>query len=266
MNATREQGCMPSKLATAGKVAASIFFYGIADLFRNPKAAVGYWRRIASAAVCPARDDSARLLNLPRWDIDQVIPGAESIPVTFIDYQYAYGDMPFHELMMLCRIVRYFQPNVVFEIGTYMGGTTLQLAANSHAKIYTLDLPPPGHKDYVLPQIMDPESDVYPEKPGIRYQSTSYADRIHQLYGNSQTYDFSPYYGTADLVFVDGCHHYEFVRRDSLNAIKMISPTGVILWHDYASYAPGVVRALNELNNDFTLRHIGGTSLAIYVA
>ena len=72
-----------------------------------------------------------------------------------------------------------------------------------------------------------------------------YANRIHQLFGDSQTYDFTPYYGSVDLVFVDGCHHYEFVLRDSQNALKMMSPDGVVIWHDYASYAPGVVQALD---------------------
>ncbi len=67
-----------------------------------------------------------------------------------------------------------------------------------------------------------------------------------------------------DLVFVDGCHHYEFVLCDSQNALNMISPDGVVIWHDYASYEPGVVRALNELAKVVPLVHIAGTSLVIH--
>jgi len=67
----------------------------------------------------------------------------------------------------------------------------------------------------------------------------------------------------ADLEF-DGCHHDEFVLRDSQNALKMISPDGVVIWHDYASYAPGVVQALNELAKTVPLVHIDGTSLVIH--
>ena len=259
------------QLGKASQVAASVLSHGVVDLFRNPKAAAGYWRRIAGAALCPAegkttsmRDDSAEPLNLPRCKIDQIIPDPESIPVTLVEYQYAYGDMPVHELIALCKIVRYRQPKVIFEIGTYLGGTTLQLAANSRAEVYTLDLPPPGHKDYVPPHIWDPESDVYPDQPGIRFQGSQYESRIHQLFGDSQTYDFTPYYGSVDFVFVDGGHHYEFVLRDSQNALNMISPDGVVIWHDYASYAPGVVQALNELAKVVQLVRIAGTSLVIH--
>ncbi len=253
-------------LANTGHLVGSIFSHGVIDLFRDPKAVADYWRRIASAAVHLPEGDSKEWLGLPRCNIDQIITDAESIPVTLIEYQYAYGDMPLHEVVMLCRIVRHRQPRIVFEIGTYLGGTTLQLVVNSQAKVYTLDHPPPGHKDYVQPPIWDPESDVHPDQPGIRFLGSQYEIRIHQLFGDSQTYDFMPYHGSVDLVFVDGCHHYEFVHRDSLNAIRMISPNGVIVWHDYASYAPGVVRALNELNNEYSLRHITGTSLVIYIS
>ena len=255
----------------ASRIAASLFSRRVIGLFRNPKAA-GLWRRIASAALYStegksvrSRNDSAELLCLPQCEIEKVMPGAKSMQVALVEYQYTYGDiMPAQELSVLCKVVRYRQPKVIFEIGTYLGGTTLQLAANSQAEIYTLDLPPPGHKGYVLPTIWNPELDVYPDQPGVRFQGSRYASRIHQLFGDSQTYDFTPYYGRVDFVFVDGCHHYEFVLCDSQNALKMISPDGAVVWHDYASYAPGVVQALNELNKELPLIHIAGTSLAIY--
>ena len=63
---------------------------------------------------------------------------------------------------------------------------------------------------------------------------------------------------------MDGCHHYEFVLADSQNALKMMSPEGVVIWHDYASFAPGVVQVLNELSKVVPLVHIAGTSLVIY--
>ena len=192
------------------------------------------------------------------------MPSAESIPVMLIDYQYTYGDMPVNEVVTLCKILRDKQPKILFEIGTYLGGTTLQLAANSQAEIYTLDLPPCGHKDYVQPEIRDPDSDVYPDRPGVRFQGSPYKDRIVKLFGDSRTYDFSSYYGSVDFMFIDGCHHYDFVIRDSQNALKMISPDGIVIWHDYASYAPGVVKALNEFAKLVPLKHISGTTLVMH--
>lgn len=264
MTVTSEPSPIGRQLRKANHLAACLFYRGIVDLFHNPRAAGHYWRSIAGAALQPAESASVKFLGLPRRNINDIIPEVESIPVTLIEYQYAYGDMPVHELMMLCRIVRYRQPNVVFEIGTYLGGTTLQLAANSQAEIYTLDLPPRSHKDYVQPQIWDPDSDVYPDRPGVRFQDSPYKDRIVQLFGDSQTFDFSSYYGRVDFMFIDGCHHYDFVIRDSRNALKMISPDGIVIWHDYASYAPGVVKALNEFGKLVPLKHIAGTTLVMH--
>ena len=67
-----------------------------------------------------------------------------------------------------------------------------------------------------------------------------------------------------DLVLVDGCHHYDFVLKDTQNALKMVSPDGVVVWDDYAGYAPGVVKTVNEFSKKLDLIHIKGTSLVIY--
>lgn len=264
MSITREDGPIRRKLLQGGRLAACVFCRGLVDLFRYPTASADYWRRIVSAALCSVEGDCRELLSLPRCNIDQIIPEAEGIPVTLIECQCSYGDMLVWELITLCRIVRYRQPAVVFEIGTYLGGTTLQLAANSQAQVHILDLPPPGHKDCVQPEICNRELDVYPDQPGLRFQGSPYADRIHQLLGDSWAYDFTPYHGGMDLVLVDGSHQYEYVLRDSQNCLNMMSTDGILIWHDYASYAPGVVRALNELATHVPLVQISETSLVIH--
>jgi hypothetical protein len=51
---------------------------------------------------------------------------------------------------------------------------------------------------------------------------------------NSQTFDFSPYEGRIDLVFVDGDHSYEGVRSDTRSAYRLLrNDESVIVWHDY---------------------------------
>ncbi len=198
-------------------------------------------------------------------EIDLILPNHDSTLVKTLIDQVDYGEMPNKELEVLCKIVKKVQPETIFEIGTFMGRTTLQLASNSVAQICTLDLPPKSHNDYAAPVVDDPELDVYPQQPGIKFQNTQYAERIQQLYGNSHNFDFSSFYGQIDCVFVDANHHYEFVLRDSMNAFKMIKPDGVIIWHDCAPYAPGVIRALDLVSQKFPLSHIQGTSLAIYM-
>ncbi|MEE9302945.1 MAG: glycosyltransferase, partial [Thiotrichaceae bacterium] len=201
--------------------------------------------------------------------IEQLLPHHDTIPVELLNYKYqpgtdGDGSVPLHELEVICKIVRYKQPQTILEFGTYEGETTLRLGANSQAEIYTFDLPPEGHKDYTKPLVKDPELDVYPVTPGVKFHNAPWAHRIHQIFADTQTYDFSQFYGKFDVVFVDACHHYEFVLHDSINALKMIRPGGVIIWHDYASYAPGVMQALNKISKKFPLLHIEGTSLAVY--
>jgi len=205
------------------------------------------------------------LCKIKSFSIDEIIPDSVVHPVVQPSCKFDYGEMPNAELDVLCKIIRFKEPKRIFEFGTFIGRTTLHLAANSTAKIYTLDLPPKGHEDYLAPVVDDPELDVYPQQPGIKFQNTPYAERIQQLYGDSQRFDFSPFYGKVDCVFVDANHHYESVLRDSMNAFKMIKPDGVVIWHDYAPYAPGVIRALDMVSQRFPLIHIKGTSLAVYM-
>jgi hypothetical protein len=192
------------------------------------------------------------------------LPGASAVPVSLHEYCDTDGVMPIEELMVLCRIVRLYRPDVIFEIGTYRGGTTVQLAANSRATIYTLDLPSGDGGEEVRLKHQQADLDVYPERPGEYFHGTVYQDRINQLLGDSLSFDYAPYRKRAGMVFVDGCHHYEFVASDSRNALTMLAPGGVILWHDYAPYAPGVVQALDELSREIPLIHLAGTSLVIY--
>lgn len=51
---------------------------------------------------------------------------------------------------------------------------------------------------------------------------------------NSMTFDFSCLNKKFDLVFVDGDHTYEGVRKDTENVYKLLKDdNSVIVWHDY---------------------------------
>lgn len=230
--------------------------YGVIAWLARPKDAVRFWRSIAATAASyvPAMSGT-----VPQVALDDALPGSEDQAVDLLAYRSAYGDPTFYELLTICRIARRTDPRRIFEIGTFEGGTTLQLAANTTATLWTLDLPP----DVPRP-IVDPELDVYPESPGWRVHTSAFADRVHQLLGDSSTFDFSPWKGEIDLVFVDGSHHYEHVRQDTDNAVRMARPGGLVIWHDYAVYAPGVVRAIEEALPLFeSVVHIAETSLVV---
>lgn len=243
---------------TAGRILAKTWSCGVWSWLHHPKTARQFWRRVARS-ILNEPGKSFEGLRLPSVELTDLLGQPDQIPVSLHNYCYQHGDMPLHEMVMLCRLIRVRQPRVIFEIGTFHGGTTLQMAANSAAQIYTLDLPPEAPKP-----VWDATLDVYPGRAGARFLDSPYAARITQLWGDSRTFDYRPYHGQCDVVFVDACHHYEFVKQDSANALRLVSPTGLVIWHDYAPEAPGVVQALEELASQIPLVHLADTCFVVF--
>jgi predicted O-methyltransferase YrrM len=159
-------------------------------------------------------------------------------------------------------------PEKVFEIGTFDGRTTLNIAMNSspQTEIYTLDLPKDMLHSTKFPLAKDDKRYVKKIVSGSRFQGNNYDKKIIQLYGDSGKYDFSPFFKSFGFIFIDGAHSYDYVLNDSAVALKlMLEKQSIIIWHDYGGWI-GVTKALNELylNGDCrfrNLKHIEGTSL-----
>lgn len=65
---------------------------------------------------------------------------------------------------------------------------------------------------------------------------------IRQLWGNTQTFDFSGLQTKYDLIFIDGDHRYAAVNNDTQKVFEhLIHNQSIVVWHDYA-YSPDVVR------------------------
>ena len=163
--------------------------------------------------------------------------------------------------------MKHHQSKKLFEIGTYDGRTTANMAANcpADAEIRTIDLPRDMIDDTELPITSGERRFVDKETSGLRFSGTDWEKQIVQLYGDSAAFDFSPFYNTSDFVFVDGSHRYEYVLNDSRVAAELVgSGNGIIMWDDYGVWK-GVSKALDELcfqaNEYRDLRHIEGTSL-----
>lgn len=172
---------------------------------------------------------------------------------------------PSGDRLVLAALSQLVQPREIFEIGTYLGQTTLALARNNpEAHVYTLDLP-----DAESAQTAELEmTDAYLFQRwdrGSAFRDAPEAVRITTLTGDSATFDFEPYRGKIDLAFIDASHSYSYVKADTEAALRMLSPTGTILWHDYPTY-PGVFQWLNELGRTLKspIFHPLGTGLAFY--
>ena len=163
-------------------------------------------------------------------------------PIRLAETDKADGNVNLAELAILAQAAAAIPPgSIVVEIGTFDGRTTLNLAINARARrscsrstcrpderaAFALA---PGERQYVdKPQ------------PGARFRGCdpawqAAARRITQLLGDSATFDWSPYAGRAGLVFVDGSHAYDYVRKDFETAMRLVAPGGIVLWHDYGRW------------------------------
>lgn len=202
-------------------------------------------------------------------EITSLVPN--SVSLRLYEQAEATANISFEELFVLVEFLQMCQPTACFEIGTFDGRTTLNMAGNTSddAIIYTLDLPREQIDSTIFK--LDPleRFAVNKETSGARYCGTTLERKIQQLYGDSASFDYTPYKGKIDLVFVDGSHTYEYVLSDSRNAISLLrSGKGAILWHDYPTTS-SVLKAINYLQaNDprfADIRYIKGTRFAYLI-
>jgi hypothetical protein len=152
-----------------------------------------------------------------------------------------------------------------FEIGTLWGQTTYTVARTSpETEVYTLDLPS-KEAAAATKLVFTDERFLAQWNSGARLIGTPEGERVSRLFGDSATFDFSPYYGRMDMVYVDGSHSYSYVRNDTAQALRMLSDTGTIIWDDYPGY-PGIYVFLQQISKrlDRPIYHINRTRLALY--
>ena len=210
-------------------------------------------------------------LIVPTIELAEVV--SEDSPIQVREPVAIDGNISLAEITVMSKLVKQYNPNRLFEIGTFDGRTTLNLAANasSETEVYTLDLPKDKLSATDLPLEAGEEKYIDKEISGVRFLGTDCEQKITQLYGDSATFDFSPFFKTVDFIFIDGSHSYEYVLNDSKRALQLLRDgRGVILWHDYGKpWWPGLTTALNEMysaGKEFkSIQHIQGTSLVYLV-
>jgi hypothetical protein len=181
------------------------------------------------------------------------------------------GNVSLLEILTINSLITIQQPKTVFEIGTFDGRTTMNMAANSppDAFVYTLDLPREDVERTRFPISQFDRPYIEKSSSGERFQNSDCIAKIRQLIGDSATFDYAPYHQKMDFVLVDGSHSFDYALNDSLVAGRLISGRGIILWHDYAN-CEGVTQALDALYGQgghwSKLRWIKGTSFAYLLA
>lgn len=211
-------------------------------------------------SLAPAQLDSKSVADVFGLKEDIRLTSVESA-----DNWLTWGPSFAIDIVNLCLLCRAIQPKIIFEIGTFHGYTTLHLASNSpeDATVYTLDLDPGSNTS--LPVSFIDQSVIEQRMNSCLFSGREEATKIRRLYGDSAKFDFSPYAGKVDLFFIDGSHSYEYVKSDTLNALKCCHKGSAIAWHDYGRPEFGVSKYLSELAKELHIHIVPGGSLAFAV-
>lgn len=166
-------------------------------------------------------------------------------------------------LSMLCKLAK---PKRIFEIGTLYGSSTLQMVLNApEAEVFTLDLEGPVHLNTTA---LDRSHAAEGQKRRLVFAGLPEEQRITALYGDSAVFDFGPFENSIDLFYIDGAHSYDYVKNDTMKALRCVRAGGVIAWHDYGRCGiNGVSKWLNQFRAEGNnLYRIPGGSLAYLMA
>ncbi len=202
-----------------------------------------------------------------RYQIDSTLPVvdfADLLPNTTETLEtFAFlggGSLP-TDLALLKGLSKKKKDCTYFEIGTWRGESVVNVA-DTGADCYTLNLP----KETL--EAMD-QSRLYAKLHGF---FSGERDNIHYVYGDSKTFDFSGLNKKFDLIFIDGDHHYDYIKNDTEKVfLHLLHDESIIVWHDYA-YSPEKIRPevmagiLDGTPKHFhkNLYHVSNTMCAIF--
>ena len=148
----------------------------------------------------------------------------------------------FYDFIGYLKLTKNVSEMNIVEIGAYVGQSTVIFAENVN-KVISID---PFVNDYDpndgtchaadLPTIVYQEfqKNITPYSNIEHIRKTS-DDAIHDLQGQQ-----------FDLIYIDGVHTYDQVKKDIENYRKILKPGGLMCGHDYDPYWQGVMDAINE--------------------
>ncbi len=166
--------------------------------------------------------------GLPVVELDTLFPEFSEVLDTFAFLDG--GSLP-TDIVLLKLLAKRFPACRYFEIGTWRGESVANVA-DVVSQCFTLNL----SKKEMLGKGMD---EKYADLHGFFSKGK---ENITHLEGNSLTFDFAGLNQKFDLIFIDGDHHFETVKKDTENVFAhLIHDKSTVVWHDYA-YHPEKIR------------------------
>jgi Methyltransferase domain len=201
------------------------------------------------------------LIEAPPWERTVRVP---------IPTRRAVGGMTLLETFLVIAASRIVSAKRIFEFGTFLGKTTLNLALNvpDDAEIFTLDLGPEDAetaeqhpKDVELTRIR------LASRNELDFNGTPVSSKITTLFGDSNKFDYSTWKDSIDMAFIDGGHDPATVTSDTNGALLMARKDrpSCILWHDYGNSEYGDLTGyLDELSQRLDVFHVEDTMLCVW--
>ncbi len=197
--------------------------------------------------------------GLPLLDINQICPNFSE---TLECFAFLDGSCLPTDIALLKSLSKRFEKCKYFEIGTWRGESIINVAENSE-ECYTLNLSKSEMSSLGL-------SEKYADLHGF---FSNGKENIKHLTGNSLTFDFKGINKKFDLIFIDGNHHYDYIKSDTEKIFEhLVHDNSIIVWHDY-SYTPEELRPeilaaiLDGTPSEYRkyLYHVSNTICAIFI-
>ncbi len=158
--------------------------------------------------------------GLPVVEINDLVNDFEE---TAKPYAYLSGATTPIDIALLRALAKRYEVKDYFEIGTWRGESVANMAqVVPHCASFNLP------KEEIVKLTGNQQ---YAELHGFFSKDLR---NVEHLYGDSLTFNFGPHLGKYDMIFVDGDHHYESVKKDTETAFELLKgERSIIVWHDY---------------------------------